>query len=156
MPIIIKEAAAGKTICPMARNEAGDLGCLGSKCAAWTYLHDPIVSNVRVINAAQAKAKGILKRESLSLPDEKEVAAALIADAYSNFYTHFAEIKVTSDDFGPIPEGWTESQAPYYDEDEGAFFQELTREYDPAAVGFCGMVNVPHMSGGCQGGCHGA
>jgi hypothetical protein len=130
---LIVEKASAEVFCPVAKD-----GCRGPMCAAWFWVNEPRREFVATIDINRAKDSGLLMRNGITGP-----LANILDDieAFNALYEKFALINVATDDFGtPVMPDWESNGEPYYDNDEGLWCQKYTRESDPTATGFCGMV----------------
>lgn len=130
---LIVEKASAEVFCPVANGY-----CRGSLCAAWFWINEPRRELVSTIDLNTAKDSGLLERNGITGP-----LANVLDDleAFNALYEKFAEINVTTSDFGnPIEPNWISDGEPYYDNDEGLWCLKFTRKSDPTASGFCGMA----------------
>lgn len=130
---LIAEKASDEVFCPFSKER-----CRGPMCAAWFWVNEPHRELVATIDIHRAKDSGLLELNGITGP----IASVLDdLEAFNALYEKFAVIEVTTADFGtPVTPGWNSDGEPYYDADEGLWCQKYTRESDPTATGFCGMV----------------
>lgn len=115
--------------------------CQGEKCAAWIWAYPEQKETHARISIHKANALGLLKRIGI----DGELPTNI--DALNDAYEKFSNMEVSANDFAvPDGHGWDKQGEPFYDSDEGCWLLNFTRQSDPTACGFCGLVGSHNIT----------
>ncbi|KAA0888746.1 hypothetical protein [Oryzomonas rubra] len=129
----VTEKEAREKQCPMNRQSSS---CLGPSCMCWNWVFAPVLTKLVYKSEQDFALAGVEKPDfsdgkwAVATGDEHEAAWHKYIEQCRNLSLNFV-----------IPVGWTASGVPTFDDTEEPFwFLDLKRDFDPNAIGYCGLA----------------